>query len=168
MVTDSASPSAHNATILERLPFTAASQGPPSLPVNTIGTWNGFWLGGIANYVGSWRFCPGTALNTVVCARPAPSVSSQIGENNTQTLSGSTPGYSFSGVYNVSLKVTDSGSGSLPASTMTVYNPLNVTGGTPVFTVQVTPQSAPVGSPAKISAAITYTNTYPTTTGFRS
>jgi len=168
MVTDSASPSAHNATIVERLPFTAAIQGPPSLPVNTIGTWNGFWLGGIANYVGSWRFCPGTALNTVVCARPAPSVSSQIGENNTQTLSGSTPGYYFSGVYNVSLRVTDSGSGSLPAGTTTAYSLLNVTGGTPVFTVQVTSQSAPAGSPAKISATIAYSTAYPSISGFRS
>ena len=167
-IADSASPSTHNATVAERLPFTAVIQGPSSLPGNTAATWNGLWLGGIGNYTVSWRFCPGGIINTVVCSKPASSVASQASQNNTQTLSGSIPGYHFSGVYNVSLRVTDSGSGSLPANTMTAYNPLNVTGGTPVFTVQVTSQSAPVGSPTKISAAITYSSAYPTTTGFRS
>src|SRR6266700_2855924 len=112
-VLDAATPVAHNVTVVQRLPFTVAIQGPSSIPVETSGTWKGFWLGGIANYAGRWRFCPGglAPLNTVVCANPGYSVASQVGQTSSQTLSA----YHFSGVYNVSLKITDSGSASLPA-----------------------------------------------------
>ena len=166
-VTDSATPSAHNATIVERLPFTAAAQGPASLPVNTAGTWNGLWLGGIANYAVNWRFCPGTITNTIVCSNPTLSTASQPNQNNTQTLNGPTPGYHFSGVFNVSLRVTDSGAGPVQASTTTGYTAVNVTGGTPVFTVQVTAQGGSVSLPVKASAGVTYSSLYPSLAGFR-
>ena len=167
-VADSATPLTHNATIIERLPFTAIIQGASNLPVNTAAAWNGIWLGGIAPYSISWRFCPGGILNTVVCSKPSPTVPSQSSQNNTQTLSGSSPGYHFSGVYNVTLKVTDSGSGSVSPSTVLGFVPVNVTGGTPAFSVQVTAQSATVGSPVTLSTGVTYSASYPATSGFRS
>jgi PKD domain len=168
-VLDAATPVANNVTIVQRLPLTALVQGPSSLPVSTAATWNGLWLGGIANYVGNWRFCPGTPTNTVVCAKPNPAITSQVGQTNTQTLSGAPGGYSFSGVYNVTLKITDTGSGSLPASTTTGFSLLNVTGGTPVFTVQtaINTQNATVGFPTRVTSTIVYSTSYPAAAGFR-
>jgi PKD repeat protein len=167
-ISDSAFPSPHNSTIVEGIPLTAAIQAPLNLPVNTAAAWNGLWLGGIANYAVAWKFCPGTLINTIVCSKPNPTISSQPGQNNTQTLNGASPGYHFSGVYNVSLKVVDSGSGPVPPSTVLRFAPVNVTGGTPVFSVQVTPQSATVGSPVGVSTSVAYATSYPATSGFRS
>jgi len=167
-VLDAATPLAHNVTVVQRLPFTVAIQGSSSIPVETSGAWKGFWLGGIANYAGSWRFCPGllAPLNTVVCANPGYSVASQVGQTASQTLSA----YHFSGVYNVSLRITDSGSGSLPAGSATGSILLNVTGGTPVFTVQtaINTQNATVGFPTKVTSTLAYSTSYPSSTGFRS
>jgi MYXO-CTERM domain-containing protein len=127
-------------------------------------------LGGIANYAVSWRFCPGISTNTVVCAKPNPSVASQVGQTNTQTLSGAPGGYYFSGVYNVSMKITDSGSGSFPQGTTIAYSSLNVTGGTPVFTVQtaINTQNATVGFPTRVTSTLVYSSSYPLASGFRS
>src|SRR2546427_4904863 len=80
------------------------------------------------------------------------------------------PGYHFSGVYNVSLTVTDSGLGLVPPSAIQAYGRVNVTGGTPVFTVLtvVNTQNATVGFPVKVTSSITYSNAYPSGLGFRS
>jgi len=170
-VLDSATPNPHNVTIVAR-PFAAAIRGPSNLATEAAGTWNGFWLGGNAKYSVKWRFCPAPApgTNTAVCAKPAASITSQRSQNNTQILTGASPGYHFSGLYNVSLTITDSGSGLVPPSTIQAYGPVNVTGGTPVFTVLtvVNTQNATVGFPVKVTSSITYSNTYPSGPGFRS
>jgi PKD repeat protein len=163
-VSDNASPLTHNVTVVERLPFTSVIQAPSTLPVDTAAAWNGIWLGGIANYAGSWRFCPGTGtVGNAICARPTSPIASTLNQNNTVTLGGSAPGYHFSGVYSVSLTLTDSGSGPVPPNTIKAFSLVNVTGGTPAYTVAVTPQSASVGQPAKISTVLSYSNTYPLT-----
>src|SRR5438093_5559462 len=170
-VLDSATPTPHNVTVVER-PFAAAIRGRSNLATETSGTWSGFWLGGNAKYSVKWRFCPAPApgTNTAVCAKPAPSITSQRSQNNTQILSGASPGYHFSGVYNVSLTVTDSGLGLVPPSAIQAYGRVNVTGGTPVFTVLtvVNTQNATVGFPVKVTSSITYSNAYPSGLGFRS
>lgn len=170
-VLDSATPNPHNVTIVER-PFAAAIRGPSNLATETAATWNGFWLGGNAKYSVKWRFCPAPApgTNTAVCSRPSPSVNSQRSQNNTQILNGASPGYHFSGLYNVTLTITDSGSGLVPPSTIQAYGPVNVTGGTTVFTVLtvVNTQNATVGFPVKVTSSITYSSTYPSSLGFRS
>lgn len=170
-VLDSATPNAHNVTIVER-PFAAAIRGPSNLATETAGTWNGFWLGGNAKYSVKWRFCPSPApgTNTAVCSKPSPSVNSQRSQNNTQILNGASPGYHFSGLYNVTLTITDSGSGLVPPSSIQAYGPVNVTGGTPAFTVLtvVNTQNATVGFPVKVTSSITYSGNYPSVPGFRS
>ncbi len=168
-VLDNAMPKADNVTVVQSLPLTVAIQGPANLGVDTGATWNGFWLGGIANYAVSWRFCPGTATNTLVCSKPVASIASQPGQNSTQTLSGSPVGYHFAGSYNVSLTVTDSGSGSLAGGTAKGYSRVNVTGVTPAFTVQamVNTQNATAGFPVTVTSSITYSNSF-TGPGLRS
>lgn len=171
-VTDSATPTPNVIDVVQLLPLTIGRiQGPTTLPVNTIGAWSYIWLGGVPNYGVSWRFCPGKASITTVCTTPNPSFT-QASQNNTQTLSGSTPGYHFSGVYNVSAQVTTSGTGPVPASVAASSFLLNVTGGTPVFTVTVNgDQNATVGFPVKISASVAYSSGYPSNvpgTAFRS
>ncbi len=172
-VTDSATPTPNVITIVHVLPLTAAGiQGPTSLGLNTAGTWNGIWLGGIASYTASWRFCPGTSLNTVVCAKPNPTTSAISGQNTALALTGSSPGYHFAGVYNVTMQIADAGSPAIPTpSSTTKFILVNVTGSPQVFNVQVstTPTlNATVGFPVTVTASVSYTSTYPTLAGFRS
>jgi PKD domain len=158
-ITDSASPTQHVIEVVQLLPLTLGSiQGPNSLPFNTGGTWSGIWLGGVPNYAVNWRFCPGSATSIQVCASPTVSVSSQAGQNSTKTVNG----YHFSGVYNITMQVKTSSSGSVQSVAGTENYLLNVTGGTPYFTVQVNgDQNATVGFPAKISATVAYSTGIP-------
>jgi hypothetical protein len=164
----------HNVTLVQDLPLTAGVKGPSSLAVNAPGTWNGFWLGGIPPYTGSWRFCPGTGSTAnLVCAKPAPSISSTSGQLNTQTLNaGSVPvgAYHFAGVYNDSLTITDAGSPALfsPDKT-TLYFLVNVTGLPQAYVLTVisnSPSNATAGHLVTLTANVAYGNSYPS--NFRS
>ena len=170
-VTDSASP-IHIINVTQLLPFTMGQiQGPRTVPVNTLAGWSAIWLGGVPTYSGSWRLCPGKTGLTSVCTSPTPSFA-QVSQNNTQILSGASPGYHFSGVYNVSAQVTTSGAGPVLASTVGSSFLLNVTGGIPAFIIQVNgDQNATVGFAATISASVGYSTSYPSNvpgTAFRS
>ena len=156
-------------TATRRLPLTVNVQGPATIAANTPQTWTGLWLGGIAPYTGSWRFCPGTGSTAnLICAKPAPTIASTPGQTNPQLLSAGTgPGaYHFAGIYTDSLKITDTVSQQIATSpaTQTFTFQVEVTGSPAAFTVTVTnPAKSNVGAPVTITATIAYDSTYPTT-----
>jgi chitodextrinase len=163
----------HNVTLVQNLPLTAGVKGPSSLAVNVLGTWNGFWLGGIPPYSGNWRFCPGTGSTAnAVCAKPNPSISLTSGQLNSQTLDSVSPGgaYHFAGVYNASITITDAGSPALSVpDRTTLYFKVNVTGLPQAYTLTVisnSPSNATAAHLVTLSASVAYASSYPT--AFRS
>ena len=66
-VTDSAS---HLIALTQHIPLTLAVSKPASFATGSSQTITGFWMGGLPNYSGSMRFCPGLSSQTQVCAKP--------------------------------------------------------------------------------------------------
>ncbi len=105
-VTDSAAP-AHVIFLTQHISFLLGVQQPGStagtIAAGSTNTFNGFWLGGLPNYIGSWRFCPGLAFQTQVCAHPVSTVAATATQTN--VVVGQT--YKFAGVYTNTLTITD-------------------------------------------------------------
>lgn len=173
-ISDAATPLQHNVTLIQRLPLTPIIRGPSTLALNTGGTWNATWLGGIPSYTGSWRFCPGNGITAnAVCAKPNPPVALTPSQTALQTVNATTGqlgAYHFAGAYNVSVTITDSGSPALPSpNTSTSYFVVNVTGIPQVYTVTASTNSASnatAGRAITFTSTISYNSAYPN--GFRS
>jgi PKD repeat protein len=150
----------HTVLLVQRLPLTNRVVGPTTLPVNTSGTWTGYWLGGISPYTGStsvpgvppnWRFCPGTAsFANAVCAKPNPVVVPTsptctlqpcytANQTESQILNAGTTGaYHFAGVYTDTLTIIDSPSPVISSTTKTSGAVVSATAAVATFLVNVT------------------------------
>jgi len=134
------------------------------------GSWSGQWLGGVttstSGYTGIWVFCPGSGTVKTVCSAPVVAFS-QSGTGITQTSSASALSYNFAGMYNATLKISDTGEtqiGTFPAGNSAVSSFLvNVTGSTPAYTVSVTADDNSPGASTVVTltAEATYTLSYP-------
>ncbi len=165
-VTDSAH---HSFLAVRRLPLTASATGTDTLAQGSSGgSWNVKWLGGVATalsgYTGTWTFCPGTALNKAVCSRPAV-IFSQTGASINQTSSVGPITYNFAGVYNNTIKVSDTAEGQTGsfANSAIVFLLTNVTGTLRAFTVAVSlgTSSPAVGKAVGLTATVAYDPSYP-------
>src|SRR5205807_1778781 len=122
-VTDSA---AHVIKLVQALPLTVNVGGLRAFAANTAQSFPGFWFGGNAPYLYSWRFCPGSALVQTVCSRPVASITAaQNSQLNTQSVL-----YKFGGVFTDTLKITDTVSptlGGAPNITSIIHSYLSPT-----------------------------------------
>lgn len=168
-VRDAATP-AHTVTATRRLPFALAASGPTSATQGApSGGFGAKWLGGVvtttSGYTGAWRFCPGTPTVKTVCDTPV-SIVSQNPPSITQTSSVASVTYYLSGIYNVSISLSDTAVSQLgpapPALTRSLA--VNVTGSTPAYTVAITPSpGAQVqGQGIGFTFAVSYASAVPT------
>ncbi|MBO0887711.1 PKD domain-containing protein, partial [Candidatus Bathyarchaeota archaeon] len=166
VIRDAATPTTHTLNLTESLPFTVGIQGASSIAVGASGSWTGYWFGGLPTFSGiQWRLCPSSpatnATDFRVCSHPFANVPS-TSQQNTTAVSAS---LNFAGVYNVSLSVTSTSSGTVKG-----YLPLNVTGVPPAFTVAVSSSPNPPvsGKNVTFAANVAYNSAYPKASGFRS
>ncbi len=147
----------HTTTAVRRLPLAVNVQGPGTIAKGTTGSWTGRVLGGNPPYAsGIWRFCPTitTAGVPQVCSNPSPTSTSTDLVDQVTTRSNS---YNFAGVFNNTLKVTDTASREVSASSATRYFLATVTGSPPSYTVTVANvATATVGASVTVTITIVY------------
>src|SRR5205807_1562623 len=160
-VTDSA---AHVIKLVQALPLTVNVGGLRAFAANTAQSFPGFWFGGNAPYLYSWRFCPGSALVQTVCSRPVASITTAANSQlNTQSVL-----YKFGGVFTDALKITDTVSPTLGGSpnivTFTFFpNVTAVTGFPLAYTLTLTSNTTTptINKPVSFTVVAHYDTSYP-------
>lgn len=148
-ITDSTS---HSVTVTQQIPLAVIIRNAPA-STGSLTTFSGLWLGGTPAYTLLWRICPGTPLNKAVCSNPNPSAQLN-GQANNQSVT-----FNYSGLYNVSLAVSDNGQ---PVNSAKAFTELNVTGAPSAYSVILSSQSNPSGG-FTFGASVAYNNNYPAT-----
>jgi hypothetical protein len=157
-VTDAAH---HSVVVVRLLPLEVSATGPSSFAVGMPAGFTGLWMGGVPSYSGNWRYCPGSIFNIHVCSKPTASFSPTTAQTNGQSVV-----YNFAGIYNDTLAVKDS----TPAQAGPVASAIssflaNVTGGPPVFTVNLSSNftgSVAAGHAVNFTASLAYSPLYNT------
>ncbi len=134
---------------------------------------NGFaakWLGGVvtatSGYVGAWRFCPGTALSTIVCSSPVPTFT-QTGTSITNIATVASVTYHFAGIYNDTLTVHDASNTeqqlAFTQNQLIAVFYSNVTGSPAAYTVHLNGNTTSIaaGKTIAFTTSSSYDGTYP-------
>ncbi len=154
----------NTASAVKRLPLTLKLVAPASVVVGGIANFNGLWLGGNPNYSGNWRLCPGSTTQQNVCSNPAPTVAATASQNSPQTVI-----YNFAGVYNNTLKISDTAVPQISTtgttlSTFVLYTVTGIPGVRPqayVVTAKADTAKATVGQTVTFTATNSYSSNYP-------
>ena len=161
-VTDSA---AHVINLVRILPLTVNVGGPRAFNANAGQSFPGFWFGGNAPYLYSWRFCPGTALVMTVCSRAVASITTA---SNSQLNTQNAVLYKFGGTFTDTLKITDTVSptlgGSPNVATFTFFTNVTAVTGFPLaYTLTLTSNSTTptINQPVNFTLVAHYATSYP-------
>src|SRR5438105_2558225 len=161
-VTDSAS---HMIALTQHIPLTLAVSKPASFATGSSQTITGFWMGGLPNYSGSMRFCPGLSSQTQVCAKPIVAIPAGVA----QTLPVTGQIYNFAGLFTGTLTITDTEPASVFAGPTTIkfLFVVNVTGTPQAYTITLSSNNtAPsINQHVQYTAVAHYASTYPTVVG---